>query len=58
MVQTETLREKSIEEEIHCLEKNKFPKVYRNMNDTYQRCNLYKKMAKDVEKELERTTSF
>lgn len=28
------------------------------MNDTYQRCNLYKKMAKDMEKELERTTSF
>ncbi|KAF5920930.1 hypothetical protein HPG69_007550 [Diceros bicornis minor] len=45
------------QEETHCLEmEKKCPKAHRNMNCTHQMRNLYKKMAKDTNKELERTT--
>ena len=48
---------KSTEEEIHCVEIKKCPKVYGNMNYTYQKYNR-NKMAEDMKNELERTTAF
>lgn len=43
------------EEEIYCLEiEKKFPSIYRNMKSMHQKCNFYKRLAKDMNKELAR----
>nr|XP_035947593.1 cTAGE family member 9-like [Halichoerus grypus] len=53
------LHRKVFQAEAQCLEmKKKLASVYREMNFTCQIRNLYKKMAQDLGKELERTTSY
>lgn len=47
------------EEEMHCSEmQKKLPDLYRDMNTACQVHCLCKKIAEDVNKELERTTSY
>ena len=49
---------KLFEEEIHCLEVEKeVPPAHRNSDDTLQKHNLHKK-EEDIEKAMERATSF
>ncbi|KAF5926281.1 hypothetical protein HPG69_011411 [Diceros bicornis minor] len=53
------LQKKLLEEERCCLEiEKKLPGVYRNMNSTCETRNLYKKVAEDARREVERTTSY
>ena len=40
------------------LKKKKLPKVYENSSSVHQKRNSYRKLAKDLERELERNTSF
>lgn len=53
------MEKRSIWKETHYLEiGKKLLKVSRSLNSTCQTCNLYKKMAEDMGRKLERTTSF
>ncbi|KAF5914628.1 hypothetical protein HPG69_005125 [Diceros bicornis minor] len=53
------LHRKLFEEERHCSKiEKKLPNVCRNMKSTYQICNLYKKIARDTGKEVERNASY
>ena len=50
---------KLIKEGIYCLEvKKKLPKVYQNISSVRPKYNSYRKLAKDLERELERNISF
>ncbi|EPQ19988.1 Cutaneous T-cell lymphoma-associated antigen 5 [Myotis brandtii] len=53
------LQKQLIEAEVHCLDlEKKFPTVWRDMNSTYQFLNTYKKMARDLNQELRRSTCY
>nr|KAF6341584.1 hypothetical protein mMyoMyo1_011985 [Myotis myotis] len=53
------LQKQLIEAEVHCLDlEKKFPIVWRDMNSTYQFLNTYKKMARDLNQELGRSTCY
>ncbi|CAK6447019.1 unnamed protein product [Pipistrellus nathusii] len=53
------LRKQLNEAEVHSLELDKkFPTVWRDMNSTYHFLNTYKKMVRDLNQELQRSTCY